>query len=97
MHGKGEIEYANGTIYKGEIDHGKKHGVGTYTYSNMDKYVGSCFRSPAANCSGNCLYRYEGEWVSNNPEGKGTYTAQKGWTYEGQFQGGKRHGEGKMM
>jgi len=34
------MEYYNGDKYDGEWEKGKKHGTGTYTYSDEDYYEG---------------------------------------------------------
>ena len=39
-HGKGEMDYRNGSYFEGEWRFGKKHGFGTYTFPNGAKAVG---------------------------------------------------------
>lgn len=40
MHGKGEIVFASGDLYKGNWTEGKMHGQGKYGYANGDVYNG---------------------------------------------------------
>ena len=39
-HNQGEVEYANGNYYVGELQHGKRNGIGSYHCVNGDVFTG---------------------------------------------------------
>ena len=92
----------------GQYKKHKRHGVGTYTYANGDKYEGEWQK---AKYYGEGIYtyangdKYEGEWkrdVYHTPDdnmgrnGKGTLTYANGDKYEGEWKKGLRHGNGSF-
>ena len=44
-HGRGRRVYANGDVYVGTFDKGKRHGNGTMTYINGVVYGGEWFQN----------------------------------------------------
>jgi hypothetical protein len=91
-----EIESNEGE-YVGDLKDGKKHGQGTFTYSNGKKYVGEWKddkrhgKGTITNPNGN---KYVGEWKDDKGDGKGTITWSNGSKYVGEFKNNKMHGQG---
>lgn len=79
LQGQGILEYANGTVYKGEFLDGFRHGAGVLTTNNGITISGRFMI--------NCLYGYariashtgvfEGFFLTNEPK-RGTYTYTNG-------------------
>eukprot|EP01103_Thecamoeba_quadrilineata_P020360 TRINITY_DN8694_c0_g1_i1.p1 TRINITY_DN8694_c0_g1~~TRINITY_DN8694_c0_g1_i1.p1 ORF type:complete len:285 (+),score=40.50 TRINITY_DN8694_c0_g1_i1:51-905(+) len=84
--------------YEGETKNGMKHGHGTLTWDDGDKYVGEFANDEKTN--GTFLWKggdqYDGEWKNSLMHGKGTYTYRNGRVYEGEWNGGYKEGSGKM-
>lgn len=79
----GEIRYANGDVYRGDIANpdgiGRswaRTGHGTCTFANGDVY--------------------EGEWADGQRHGAGTQRSASGETYVGAWECGKRQGQGTL-
>ena len=93
-HGEPKILYAK---YVGKWNRGRKHGDGTYFFSNGDKYVGEWRRGEK---HGDGIYffsdgdKYEGEWRNGKKHGQGTYTFSDGDKFIGEWKEGKAHGKG---
>ncbi len=95
-HGRGSMDYnLNGYYgeYKGEWEHGKRHGQGHYYQFSKG---GGARHS----------YEYKGEWLDDKEHGQGVSTTidQKGVhlasvseVYTGGFREGKRHGHGVLL
>ncbi len=76
---------------------GRKHGIGTYKWSDGSSYTGDWHENKI---SGIGIYywldgrKYEGEWSENNMEGIGMYLWSDGRSYEGLYKNDKKHGFG---
>ena len=91
------VSYNNGDRYRGQMQHGKRHGRGVYIWANGDRYEGEwqgdertgrgVFTWPSGN-------RYEGDFVRGKRTGRGVFTWPSGSRYEGDFVDNKRHGRG---
>jgi len=78
--------------YLGEYKDGKKHGKGSYTWSDGGIYVGNwkegkqhghgTYTKPAGR-------KYVGEWKEGKYDGQGTETLSNGWKYVGEWREGK--------
>jgi hypothetical protein len=44
MHGRGTLQYADGTVYEGDFVHNKRHGRGRIRYASGEQYQGEWFR-----------------------------------------------------
>lgn len=96
-HGKGVMNYHNGSVYEGEFRNGLRSGAGTYETAEGDKYIGS-FRNDIPEGYGRVSYvdgsRYEGEWAHGVINGRGVFVYTSGDSFEGYFKEGIRDGEG---
>ena len=74
--------------------------VGTYTFSNGDKYVGE-FKDDKFHGKGTYTFangnKYVGEWKNDKKHGKGTYTFADGRKYIGEWKNGKRYKKGTII
>lgn len=90
--------YFSAQYYKGEMQHGHKHGHGTRIYHTGATYAGQ-FRLSLRHGHGLYTYQngdtYDGEWVAGQQHGTGTFVeASTGNTYVGGWKQDKRFGEG---
>ena len=97
-HGKGAHHYASGDVYTGKWRRGARHGRGTLACANLDSQrrlgrwvaVGRTQRwGRAATCS----------WPvgADQLAGRGRLLGGNGETYDGEFRGGVRDGEGECV
>lgn len=77
------VEYDGGDVYEGEILNGKRHGRGTYTWSNGDTYEGDW--KDGKRCGRGKLIQY-----GKSPRGE-TYMK---YSYDGEWLDSKEHGHG---
>ena len=85
--------------YTGAMRSGKRHGNGTYTMANGDRYQGGWVdgvRHGKGTHTWPIGNRYEGDWVAGKMHGKGTFTWVNGERYEGDWVAGKMHGKGNQ-
>jgi len=106
-HIQGDIQtrqYYNNGEYVGTMDlkNVKRHGTGTYTWKNGDKYVGR-WQNGTMHGQGEYFYNeksslkhYVGNWHNGNRSGKGVLTYKSGSKYTGLFRNNNRHGCGDM-
>lgn len=80
-HGQGTATYANGDIYTGEWQWGKKHGHGEL----IERVKNSVF-----------IEQYKGNFELDEKEGQGTQDLLNGMSYTGSFKRGLFHGKGKL-
>ena len=82
---KKRISYNNGRLYDGEMQDGKRNGLGAYIDSNGDIYSGEWVNGKR-NGTGSISYKdgseYAGEWMDNKRHGKGIITYSNGEIYE---------------
>lgn len=88
------------TIYKGLYnDYGERHGPGTMTWSNGDRYEGYFFNGNRHG-HGTLFFadgsEYVGEWECNHMHGNGTRRFPSGDVYTGTFVNGQRQGQGRF-
>merc|ERR1712142_1445505 len=79
--------YDNGEYY-GDVENGKRHGQGTYTWTTGDKFKGK-WEAGIRNGVGFLKYtkgtKYEGQWKNDEPEGRGIITWSHGIRFKGIF------------
>ncbi len=85
--------YPNGSVYKGQVLNGKKHGIGTLTELSRAFYTGQ-WRNDMRNGHGHQTYEnsfkltgedYNGEWVNNRRNGYGSFTYSNNNSIVGQW------------
>lgn len=87
------------STFEGEFLEGKKHGKGTLTWANGDRYEGDWVdnkmqgKGTKFHRSGD---RYEGDWVDGKMHGKGKYIWSSEHYYEGNFVNNRFEGFGHM-
>ena len=86
-------QYPSGEKYEGYVNNkGQKHGKGTYTWLNGDKYVGDWVNDKA---KGQGIYysregwRYEGQFSNSVFHGLGTYYFENGKSKKGTWKNGE--------
>lgn len=102
-HGNGTVQYLKNNkvflTYKGVMHQGLKHGQGTQTWADGDKFVGQ-YRNGEKNGQGTITWADGSKFVGQYRNGKktqGTYTYSNGLKYVGQYHKGKWHGQGTMI
>ena len=83
--------------YEGYVKNGKKHGQGTLSFKNGDKYVGQ-WHEDKKHGQGTYIYadgeKYVGQWENDNMHGEGTSFFKSGNKFTGQWQNDKKQGRG---
>ena len=105
----GEIRYANGDSYAGELAGSLRHGNGMLHRANGDAYTGSfvrdlfsghgeMHRQPFIRGSARFVgQRYEGEWLHGRRNGHGKFIVGDGCVYDGGFVDDAFSGEGTLL
>lgn len=95
--GNGQLTWANGDTYQGDLQSGKRHGKGLFVWANGQRYQGDWVHDvPTGQAiadfpNGN---HYEGHVINGTPEGNGRMVYASGDTYSGQFKAGDPEGSG---
>ena len=83
--------------YEGDTKGGKKHGKGTFTYTNGDKYLGE-WKDDKKHGKGTFTYtngdKYIGEWKDDKKHGQGACTWPNGDAFVGEWKDDERNGQG---
>ena len=99
LHGRGRIEWDNGTVYEGEFAKGMMSGRGRMKFANGNFYEGE-IRDGMMSGRGRFEIPermvYEGEFKQNHFWGQGTSRYHDGRTYTGEFLRGELHGKGRF-
>ena len=90
FNGKGKFYFENGRKYDGDWKNNDMDGFGIFTWDEKTKYKGEYIKNAK---EGNGVYTfgknsYDGHWLNNMPNGKGTLINEK-CRIEGQFRFGK--------
>jgi hypothetical protein len=96
-HGQGEMTFANGACYNGQLQGGKPHGQGVMTETDGTKYEGNFkddFQCGKGVMTYPCGSSDSGEFNDGRMHGQGVRKYANGDSYEGEFFVGKRHGQG---
>ena len=95
--GNGQIRWANGDLYQGDIVRGQRHGQGSFAWASGQRYNGPWVndqpqgRGQMRFANGD---EYEGEVAQGLPQGQGRMRYASGDSFEGQFSHGKPDGQG---
>lgn len=100
LSGKGEVLWANGDRYIGELRMGVRVGDGEMTWANGQHYVGQ-WSDDLPNGRGQLTFtngnKYAGDVTAGVPNGQGRMQFGSGDTYEGQWASGIAHGVGTYI
>lgn len=95
--GSGEVTWANGDRYEGELQDTQPHGQGTFVWANGQRYQGQWVKGTPQG-SGQLTFangnQYQGEVVQGVPQGRGTLRYASGDSFEGLFEQGQPAGSG---
>jgi hypothetical protein len=95
--GNGQVRWANGDQYTGDIVKGLRHGQGSFVWASGQRYSGSWLndepqgRGQMGFANGD---QYEGDVTQGLPDGQGRMRYASGDQFEGQFRRGKPDGQG---
>ena len=96
---QGNITYANGAKYKGELKDGIPNGQGFLSLPDGGKYVGE-FKEGIINGQGTVSLsdgrKYSGEFKEGKKHGQGIYTYPNGDKYTGGYKDGFKNGLGAL-
>jgi hypothetical protein len=98
-HGRGKMEWSDGTKYTGDWKDGIYHGRGKLEYRNGDIYEGNWSNDKA---EGTCVFRwangdiYEGNWRNDKREGRGVMRWRNGNIYDGGWKNDEKEGRGVL-
>ena len=96
---QGDITYANGAKYKGELKDGIPNGQGFLSLPDGGKYVGE-FKEGIINGQGTVTLsdgrKYSGEFKEGKKHGQGIYTYPNGDKYTGGYKDGFKNGQGAL-
>ena len=100
-HGRGKMEYTDGSVFHGFFCNGFKHGNGKLVYPSGNKYSGQ-FHNDTRTGYGEFYYSgsdecYIGYWKNNKRDGRGEYRFKDGSIFRGVFKNDLKHGVGKKM
>jgi len=97
--GTGEVRWAQGDVYTGQILHSQRHGEGEIVWAHGQRYAGEWFHDHPSGrgrmrfANGNV---YEGMVLDGQPQGLGRMAYASGDVYKGQMQQGQPQGQGRM-
>ncbi len=98
--GSGRVEWKNGDVYEGPLNHSRREGVGEIRWATGQRYKGDWAADRATGrgvmsfSNGN---HYDGTLVDGQPEGEGKLTYSSGDVYTGQIRQGLPHGKGSYV
>jgi hypothetical protein len=91
---KGTMKYADGSVYRGQFYHGRRHGRGSYTFKDGSRYKGD-FVKDLMQGIGELRFRdgsqYDGEWKRGKHDGIGNMHSPGGMLcWAGTWKSGKQ-------
>jgi hypothetical protein len=98
--GSGRLTWANGDVYEGTLQNGKRHGRGLFVWATGHRYQGDWVNDVA---SGNARVdfvngnHYEGAVDNGVPKGAGRMVYASGDRYSGHFSAGEPNGVGSYV
>ncbi|MFG6486353.1 MORN repeat-containing protein [Roseateles sp. BYS78W] len=98
--GTGRVEWKNGDLYEGPLNHSRREGVGEIRWATGQRYKGEWVDDRATGkglmmfANGN---QFDGTLVDGQPEGQGKLTYASGDVYTGQIHNGLPHGKGSYV
>ena len=97
LSGNGQVRWANGDHYQGDLLKSRRHGQGEFVWSSGQRYSGSWINDEPQG-KGQLVFangnRYEGEVARGLPHGQGRMLFASGDRFEGRFNQGKPDGQG---
>jgi hypothetical protein len=94
-----ELNFPDGSVYRGKLKNGKPDGVGFIRFKNGNEYTGS-FKDGAFDGHGvstsNFGDKYEGQWKNSQRNGVGKMSFRIGGAYEGEWKDDRYHGKGTI-
>lgn len=89
LHGKGQFNWTDGTVYRGEFKNNEITGVGRYQWPDQSTYDGQV-KNGLRHGQGKYInakegVEYQGEWLDGMRHGQGTLTYKNGSVYEGEW------------
>jgi hypothetical protein len=97
LSGRGQILWANGNRYDGDLVQGRKHGEGSFAWASGQRYSGQ-WADDQPRGKGQMRFAngddYEGEVADGLPQGQGRMRYASGDSYDGRFIQGKPEGQG---
>lgn len=97
LSGRGQILWANGNRYEGDLVQGRKHGEGSFLWASGQRYSGQ-WADDQPRGKGQMRFAngddYEGDVADGLPQGQGRMRYASGDVYEGRFARGKPDGQG---
>lgn len=100
LSGNGQVRWANGDVYAGNLLKGRRHGQGEFVWASGQRYSGSWVddtpqgKGQMAFANGN---RYEGEVAQGLPHGSGRMLYASGDRFDGQFNRGRPDLQGRYQ
>jgi hypothetical protein len=97
LSGNGQVRWANGDHYRGDLRKSRRHGQGEFVWASGQRYNGSWVddepqgKGQLGFANGN---RFEGEVARGLPHGQGRMLYASGDRFEGRFNQGKPDGQG---
>jgi hypothetical protein len=95
-----ERNYPDGSMYKGDLQGGNKHGFGKMQWADGDSYEGNWLDDTQSGWGQNKWKEgssYSGFFVNNLKEGVGKYCWEDGTEYFGEWKANKMNGIGKYL
>ncbi|OMJ65713.1 hypothetical protein SteCoe_37741 [Stentor coeruleus] len=90
-----EIEYLDGSTYKGEMKFGMRSGQGEFIRKSYKR--NSKCKTSSDNEDDNFIESYKGKWKNDEKSGTGTFTFQDGSVYIGKWKHDMRNGKGEYQ
>lgn len=94
-HGKGEMHYPSGILYKGDFQNDLFHGEGKLESLQVKPLIKNNASQELMNMRNFETQSYEGGFVNGLPHGKGVFFGID-YKYEGEFEKGQMHGKGTL-
>lgn len=95
--GSGRVTWANGDVYNGELQQGKRHGQGEFVWANGQRFRGDWVQD-VPHGKGSMKFatgnQYEGDIAQGEPHGDGRMVFASGDSFQGRFVKGKPNGQG---
>jgi hypothetical protein len=95
--GEGKVIWANGDVFEGVLNKGRREGMGRFSWANGQHYEGN-WQNDRPQGGGKLRFpdgnQYEGDVADGFPQGQGQMTYASGDSYVGQFGLGLPNGRG---
>ena len=98
--GEGKVEFFDGRSYQGALKNGRKTGVGTYMWTDGQRYAGDWVddvQQGRGEWSSKAGDKYQGDFRAGRRDGSGSMTYANGMRYEGLWKADQEAGRGKLL